>query len=55
MIENFFKKFQSKKEDAMQKRAEESRKLKDKEDKFDEVKQNLDHLIDEITSKKNHG
>ena len=55
MIEDFADKFRKLSEDSAQKRAEESRKLKKVEDKFNEQAANLNNLntsIDEIAKKK---
>ncbi len=55
MIKGFGELFRKKIEEAMQKRAEKSRKKEDVEDQFDETTRNLDHLLNEISKKKNHG
>jgi hypothetical protein len=55
MIKGFGELFRKKIEEAMQERAEKSRKKEDVEDQFDETTRNLDHLLNEISKKKNHG
>ena len=58
MIKNFRDLFRKKNEDAMQERAETSRKDREIVDHFETGKHSLDQLLEEleeITKKKNHG
>lgn len=54
MIKNLSDLFRKKTEDSMQERAQKSRRLKNAEDRFNEKRENLNTLIEEM-KKKTHG
>ena len=55
MIKNLGNLFRKKKEDAMQDRAERSRKTEEIETEFEKTTRNLENLLNEISQKKNNG